>query len=161
MMSDKNNDGRFSKVETKFMVLKLSLQLGEYGVKFDEEKFYRVMAMDPSVAQTLTVVKRLIPSLNEDDEDYMSKDESESGDEDTYDMFHIVDDGGSIASASLSGSLSTGLLSIDTAPRTISLSLTQESPKAKRGDNDTIREEYPKARRTGDMKDSPNSTGKA
>ena len=35
MLSDKNNDGRFCKVETKMLVLKISLQLQEYGVEFD------------------------------------------------------------------------------------------------------------------------------
>lgn len=108
VMSDKNNDGRFSKVETKFLVLKLSLQLQEYGVEFDEEKFYRVMAVDPSVAQTLTIVKRLIPSLSEDDES-----EEDEDDYDTYDMFHMASE------SSLSGSLAT----IDES-RPLSLSIT-------------------------------------
>jgi len=55
MLSDKNNDGRFCKVETKMLVLKISLQLQEYGVEFDEAKFYRVMSVDPSVTRKVRV----------------------------------------------------------------------------------------------------------
>ena len=55
MLSDKNNDGRFCKVETKMLVLKISLQLQEYGVEFDEAKFYKVMSVDPTVTRTLTM----------------------------------------------------------------------------------------------------------
>ena len=42
--SDKNRDGRFSKVETKMLVLRIRLQLQEYGVEFDENKFYKFMS---------------------------------------------------------------------------------------------------------------------
>ena len=55
MLSDKNNDGRFCKVETKMLVIKISLQLQEYGVEFDEAKFYKVMSVDPTVTRTLTM----------------------------------------------------------------------------------------------------------
>jgi len=120
MLSDKNNDGRFCKVETKMLVLKISLQLQEYGVEFDEAKFYKVMSVDPTVTRTLTIVKRLVPSLN-DDEDSLSSGEDEDEENDAYDMFHMTEGGmgGSLAS-------SMGGLSID-GPRRLSLSI--ERPK--------------------------------
>eukprot|EP00584_Thalassiosira_punctigera_P005699 CAMPEP_0172531640 /NCGR_PEP_ID=MMETSP1067-20121228/4961_1 /TAXON_ID=265564 ORGANISM="Thalassiosira punctigera, Strain Tpunct2005C2" /NCGR_SAMPLE_ID=MMETSP1067 /ASSEMBLY_ACC=CAM_ASM_000444 /LENGTH=371 /DNA_ID=CAMNT_0013316039 /DNA_START=157 /DNA_END=1272 /DNA_ORIENTATION=+ len=86
MQSDKNNDGRFCKVETKMLVLKISLQLQEYGVEFDEGKFYKVMSADPSVQKTIEIVKRLIPDLNEEHD---SEDEDEET-TDMYDMFHMA-----------------------------------------------------------------------
>lgn len=106
MMSDKNNDGRFCRVETKMLVLKISLQLQEYGVEFDESKFYKVMSVDPTVAQTLAIVKRLIPQLNEDEDIDEGGDdlrgEDDDHDEDVYDMFHLAGEG------SFSGSLVGG-----------------------------------------------------
>ncbi|KAL7542326.1 hypothetical protein ACHAXR_013309 [Thalassiosira sp. AJA248-18] len=88
MMSDVNNDGRFCKVETKMLCLKISLQLQEYGVEFDEGKFYRVMSGDPSVAKTISIVKRLIPSLNENEDDSIQS-EGEDEDDDTWNMFQM------------------------------------------------------------------------
>jgi len=92
MSSDKNNDGKFCKVETKMLVLKISVQLQEYGVDFDEAKFYRVMSKDPSVAQTIKIVKRLVPGLAGEDESIGLEDEDDDIDEDTYDMFHMATD---------------------------------------------------------------------
>jgi len=89
VMSDKNNDGQFCKVETKMLILKISLQLQEYGVEFDEHKFYRAMRKDPSVTRTLAIVKRLIPSLNEDES---SEDSEVDEDDDVFDMFHMRPD---------------------------------------------------------------------
>lgn len=102
MLSDKNNDGRFCKVETKMLVLKISLALQEYGVEFDEGKFYRVMSKDPSVIRTLTILKRLVPTLD-DEEESISSGESEDEDNDAYDMFHMIE--GSYHGSSISGSI--------------------------------------------------------
>ena len=125
MMSDKNNDGRFCKVETKMLVLKISLQLQEYGVEFDEAKFYKVMSADPSVTRTLTIVKRLIPSLDEDDgEDSSTEFDDDDEDEDAYDMFHMTGD----ASLHASGMGSIG----GTDTRRLSLSITQQPSMARR-----------------------------
>ena len=140
MMSDKNNDGRFSRVETKFLVLKLSMQLHEYGVSFDEEKFYRVMSVDPSVTRTLAIVRRLIPPLDGYGDAFI--DDDDDNDEDAYDMFHMEDDS-SFTSASLSSSL-VAWLSTDEPIRRLSLSLSHESPKAKRVDRIHL---SPRARR--------------
>merc|ERR1712194_559195 len=60
--TDQDKDGRFSKVDTKMMVLKMHLQLQGYGVEFDEEKFYKVMNKDPTIADTIQIVKNLIPA---------------------------------------------------------------------------------------------------
>eukprot|EP00578_Thalassiosira_sp_NH16_P006324 CAMPEP_0181122696 /NCGR_PEP_ID=MMETSP1071-20121207/25460_1 /TAXON_ID=35127 /ORGANISM="Thalassiosira sp., Strain NH16" /LENGTH=347 /DNA_ID=CAMNT_0023207701 /DNA_START=58 /DNA_END=1102 /DNA_ORIENTATION=+ len=140
MMSDKNNDGRFSRVETKFLVLKLSMQLHEYGVSFDEEKFYRVMSVDPSVTRTLAIVRRLIPPLDGYGDAFI--DDDDDNDEDAYDMFHMEDDS-SFTSASLSSSL-VAWSSTDEPIRRLSLSLSHESPKAKRVDRIHL---SPRARR--------------
>lgn len=121
MLSDKNNDGRFCKVETKMLVLKISLQLQEYGVEFDEAKFYKVMSVDPTVTRTLTIVKRLVPSLN-DDEDSVSSGEDDDEENDAYDMFHMTEGGmGSMGGGSLSSSM--GGLSLDGPRRRLSLSI--------------------------------------
>lgn len=124
MLSDKNNDGRFCKVETKMLVLKISLQLQEYGVEFDEAKFYRVMSVDPSVTRTLTIVKRLIPSLGDDEDDnsVSSGDDDDDLDNDAYDMFHMTE--GSVNS-------SFGGMSLD-APRRLSLSVIPNKGMGKR-----------------------------
>ncbi|KAL7548786.1 hypothetical protein ACHAWF_012044 [Thalassiosira exigua] len=86
MLSDTDNNGMFSKVETKMLVLKISLALQEYGVEFEEDKFYHVMQHDPSVVGTLDTLKGLVPSMTsfEDDD---SNDSNEEGQD--LDMFHI------------------------------------------------------------------------
>jgi len=112
MSSDKNCDGKLCKVETKMLVLKISLALKVYGVGFDEEKFYHVMREDPSVAQTIKIVKRLIPGLEEEDED----DEETN---DMYDMFHMT--GGE---SSLTGSTHT----FSSAQEALSLSIVKPPP---------------------------------
>ena len=139
MLSDKNNDGRFCKVETKMLVLKISLQLQEYGVEFDEAKFYKVMSVDPTVTRTLTIVKRLVPSLN-DDEDSVSSGEDDDEENDAYDMFHMTEGGmgGSSFSSSMGGLSLEGprrrlSLSIDRPKKRTSLSLATQSKTGSRG----------------------------
>lgn len=90
VMSDKNNDGRFCKVETKMLVLKIALQLQQYNVKLDERKFYKVMSGDPTVQQTISIVKGLIPALNQNEDDSNSDEEDEE--HEAYDMFHMAGD---------------------------------------------------------------------
>mmetsp|Transcript_29827 Transcript_29827/g.48955 ORF Transcript_29827/g.48955 Transcript_29827/m.48955 type:complete len:191 (+) Transcript_29827:684-1256(+) len=119
MMSDKNNDGRFCRVETKMLVLKISLQLQEYGVEFDEGKFYKVMSVDPSVERAIKIVKRLIPALNEDGDSDDSDGEDE--DEDTYDMFHIAPNN-SLSNVGRRGSTEAE------GPGKLSLSITKQAP---------------------------------
>ena len=119
MKSDKNNDGRFCRVETKMLVLKISLQLQEYGVEFDESKFYKVMSVDPTVSQTLAIVKRLIPQLSEEEDIDEGGDDlrgvDDDPDDDVYDMFHLAGSSsfsGSLGGASLGGGQGGHSLSI-------------------------------------------------
>jgi len=158
MTSDKNNDGRFCKVETKMLVLKISLQLQEYGVEFDEGKFYKVMSVDPSVARTLTIVKRLIPSLNEDDSSVDSgegsEDQDEFGEEDAFDMFHMAPDSsisGSVAISSV-GNERRLSLSIDRRRK----SLDRTSKGSSQPDDDTLPSDVrAKNPRTGEERGTP------
>lgn len=121
--SDRNNDGVFCKVETKMLVLKISLQLQEYGVEFDEAKFYNIMSGNPSVTQTLSIVRRLIPPINELEDDSDDSDDAECGD--AYDMFHMASNS-SLSSALDQGGPSGG------RPSGLSLSLTKKKPAPKR-----------------------------
>ena len=50
------------------------------------------MSVDPSAQQTITIVKRLIPTLNEDEDNDVSS-ILEEVDEDLYDMFRMTTDG--------------------------------------------------------------------
>ncbi|KAL7532340.1 hypothetical protein ACHAWF_004101 [Thalassiosira exigua] len=90
MRSDKDNNGTFCKVETKMMVLKISLKLREYGVTFNEENFFAVMGDGPSMAKTLSIVKSLVPPMRTrlDDED-IGESDSEDDDDEIYAMFHM------------------------------------------------------------------------
>jgi hypothetical protein len=105
MLSDRNNDGNFCKVELKMLVLKIRMQLSEYGVYFEEQKFYNLMSANPTVERAVHILKHLIPSNNdeecedsgeyedEDDED----DEDEDEDDDLYDIFFINESGTSMS----------------------------------------------------------------
>jgi hypothetical protein len=63
--SDKDNDMRISKVESKMMALKIRIQLQEYGVEFDESKFYKVLSVNPCVPRIISLVQKLIPNLDQ------------------------------------------------------------------------------------------------
>lgn len=87
MASDRNNDGTFSEKETGMLALRISMQLQEEGVEFDQEKFKRVMSKSPTMAQTIKIVKRLVPAV--DGEEGTSADEVDAEDEEDFDMFHM------------------------------------------------------------------------
>ncbi|KAL3785592.1 hypothetical protein ACHAWO_006173 [Cyclotella atomus] len=61
--SDKDNDMRISKVESKMMLLKIRIQLQEYGVDFDEAKFYKVLSVNPCVSRIISLIRKLVPNL--------------------------------------------------------------------------------------------------
>lgn len=90
LSSDRDNDGVFSKQETKMLFLKINMQLQEDGVQLDQEKFLKVMSKNPTVAQTIKIVQHLIPSLNEGDDDGV---ETNPEEEDDFDMFRATGDG--------------------------------------------------------------------
>jgi hypothetical protein len=104
MMSDANNSGDFCKVELKMLVLKIRMQLSEYGVEFNEQKFYNLMIANPSVECALSILKRLIPSKNEEEnedseENENCNDEDDNNNEnDQYDMFYVIDRRSSLSS---------------------------------------------------------------
>ena len=121
VMSDKNNDQRFCKVEAKTLALKIRLQLQEYGVEFDEVKFFNVMSVNPTITGVIAIVQKLIPSLQE------SKTSEEEKDDDDFDMFRMSTEVGQ-ATGALNGSITS-------SPRgrrqSISLALVCKSPKSK------------------------------
>jgi outer membrane murein-binding lipoprotein Lpp len=99
--SDVDNDQKFCKVESKMLALKIRIQLQEYGVEFDEMKFYKVMNKCPTVPRVIAIVQKLIPGLGEDDDSAAASDDDEDEDRDNYDMFRLTSD----KSLRLTGSL--------------------------------------------------------
>mmetsp|Transcript_27489 Transcript_27489/g.46722 ORF Transcript_27489/g.46722 Transcript_27489/m.46722 type:complete len:395 (-) Transcript_27489:367-1551(-) len=99
--SDVNNDQKFCKVESKMLALKIRIQLQEYGVEFDEMKFYKVMNVNPTVPGVIAIVQKLIPGVMRDDESAASSGDDEDEDSDDYDMFRLTSD----KSMRMSGSL--------------------------------------------------------
>lgn len=81
--SDEDNNGLFSEKEVHLLAFKIKLQLGVYGVEFDEDKFQKVLCRgSSSMAQAVQITKRLIPDLPEEEEE-------EDHDEGDYDMFYM------------------------------------------------------------------------
>jgi len=102
---DKNNDLVIDKNEAKELALQIRLQLQEYDVDFDSEKFLKVVAKYPSVPVVISIIQKLLPSeekaeVKEErrDVDYSTDSDEDSVDEveDEYDMFYIGVDRGSI-----------------------------------------------------------------
>ncbi len=89
--SDINNDQKFCKIESKMLALKIRIQLQEYGVEFDEMKFYRVMNANPTLSRVIAIVQKLIPDVVGDDEDSVAP-SGDYDDEDDYDMFRLTSD---------------------------------------------------------------------
>ena len=102
MLSDANNSGDFCKVELKMLVLKIRLQLSEYGVEFNEQKCYNLMRANPSVECALNIVMRLIPSSSDEksdgSEEYEDYEDDNVNDDNPYDMFHVLDRGNYLSS---------------------------------------------------------------
>jgi hypothetical protein len=90
--SDKDNDQSIDRSEAKTLALKIRLQLQEYAVEFDSEKFFKVVEANPTVNGVINIVQKLMPKEDREGEE---DDESTSDDEDDiHDMFYIVDDKG-------------------------------------------------------------------
>eukprot|EP00804_Cyclotella_cryptica_P013839 CCRYP_018172-RB/>CCRYP_018172-RB protein AED:0.13 eAED:0.13 QI:186/1/1/1/0.66/0.71/7/94/375 len=98
---DKDNDMRINKVEAKMLALKIRIQLQEYGVDFDEARFYKVLSVNPSVPRIISIVQKLCPHYvqhmaiqqdepstddAEDDTEVVNEDEAEELKQ-VYDMF--------------------------------------------------------------------------
>lgn len=88
MSSDRNNDGTFSENETGMLALKISMQLQEEDVEFDQEKFKKVVKKNPTMGQIIKIVKRLVPSAADEEGGEDGKDVDEDEEED-FDMFHM------------------------------------------------------------------------
>lgn len=83
--SDADRDGVFNEHETTMLAFQIKIQLGVYGVEFDEDKFRKVLRKgSSSISSAVEITKRLIPELPEE-----NKDGDEDHDEDDYDMFHM------------------------------------------------------------------------
>jgi len=96
--SDEDNDGLFSDKEVHLLAFKIKLQLGVYGVEFDEYKFQKVLRRgSSSMAQAVQITKRLIPDLPEEEEE-------EDYNEDDYDMFYMSV-AGSVANPAAGGTI--------------------------------------------------------
>jgi hypothetical protein len=66
LSTDKNNSGDFGNIEIKIIALKVRMQLQEYGVEFDENKFYSLMHERPTVERAFEILKCL--TAKEDDD---------------------------------------------------------------------------------------------
>ena len=83
------------------MALKIKVKLEVYGIYFDEDKFLRAIALNPSLCGAITVVRKLLPVEYQEDENDFNKsrmrsscvshyDDDESLDEDdVFDMFYM------------------------------------------------------------------------
>jgi len=111
VQSDRDNDQTIDKNEGKVLALKIRLQLQEYGVEFDSEKFMKVIEKNPTVPGVIAVVQKLLPAGKEEveddegadyDSDFDSDEESDEEDE-MYDMFYMSEEAeasrGSVAGA--------------------------------------------------------------
>eukprot|EP01083_Nonionella_stella_P135067 410869_1 len=83
------------------------------------------MAKDPTVAQTLEIVRRIVPQLNEDKDSDNDEDEH-----DLYDMFHMA------PSSSIPGSLSS-VPSGGSTKRRMSLAIKPQRGKSQDYDTPT------------------------
>jgi Skp family chaperone for outer membrane proteins len=90
--SDISNDQKFCVVESKVLALKIRIQLQEYGVEFDEMKFYEALNKCPTVPRVVAIVQKLIPGLGQDDDSTISPDDDEDGERDNHVMFRLKSD---------------------------------------------------------------------
>ena len=103
MKSDKNNDQTISKGEANLLALRIRIQLYEYGVEFDSDKFLRVIATTSSVAGVIDIVQKLL----------QPKEEREDNEDDSdYDMFSVVKDDLTSVAAGAKGSGSGARVSL-------------------------------------------------
>lgn len=95
--SDKDNDQKIDNQEAKELALKIRLQLQEYDVDFDSQKFIKVIAKDPSVPGVIAIVQKLLPAEEKKKEvkvdssrnnaDYMTDSDEDSEDEEESEMY--------------------------------------------------------------------------
>ena len=79
--SDRDGDGSISRKEAISLSFQIKVQLDTYGVKFDMNKFIKVVETTPSVSTVIAIVQKLLEGGNGDEKE-----------DDMHDMFHIEDD---------------------------------------------------------------------
>jgi len=102
MKSDKNNDQIISRGEANLLALRIRIQLHEYGVEFDSEKFVRFIGNNPSVTGLIAIAQKLLQP-----EDTRDTSEGNSENEDLRDMIYVTNNDITHVAAGGKGSKST------------------------------------------------------
>lgn len=83
------------------MALKIRIKLQEYGVDFDEQRFYHVMNVNPTIPRIIAIVQKLTPSIDSvdggrstEDEEVGDEDEEDHANDDIDGMFRLSTDAG-------------------------------------------------------------------
>lgn len=94
MKSDTNNDHTIDRREADMLALRIRLQLEEYGVEFDSDKFLRAVGNCPSIPCVLSIAQKLLQPMSgvEADDDSHDSDEDDSDDEDIFDFFYVAEE---------------------------------------------------------------------
>lgn len=104
--SDKDNDQSINKLEARMLSLKIRLQLQEYGVAFDSNKFLLAIGKNPTVPGVINMVQKLMPAAKapkDDDESSGSDSDCNSDDDSVMDMFYFDSRGPSSSGAQRGG----------------------------------------------------------
>jgi len=90
--SDRDNNQTIDEKEAKALALSIRLQLQEYNVYFDGNKFLKAIGKDPTVPSVIRMIQQLLlRSRNWEDD---PRDDS-NDDDSVFDMFHLgLEDGG-------------------------------------------------------------------
>jgi len=73
------------RVEARLVALKIAVKLESYGVIFDEDKFLRVVALNPTLMGVAGAVRKLLPPYERHGDDFSV----DSDKDDIYDMFYM------------------------------------------------------------------------
>ncbi len=85
MKSDKNNDQTISRGEANLLSLRIRIQLHEYGVEFNSDKFVQFIGNNSSVNGVIALAQKLLQP-----EDTGDTSEGNSENEDLRDMFYVT-----------------------------------------------------------------------
>jgi hypothetical protein len=93
LKSDKDNDLIINKSEASTLALRIRVQLQEYGVEFDSEKFERAVGKEPSIPGVIAIVQRLLQPNKEIDvhDESEHNEELETEDDALFDMFYVAE----------------------------------------------------------------------
>lgn len=92
--SDTDNDHKIDKREADMLALRIRLQLEEYGVEFNSEKFLRAVGNCPSIPCVLSIAQKLLQPMSglENDDESDDSDDDDSVDDNIFDMFYVAED---------------------------------------------------------------------